>query len=270
MARCPRGYLRRPRGGVGDPAGNVLKAEIVHTPSPEPDRADQVGGEQPDTPKVGRWYWVKDVPDEGEVAKAHALACVTKLGSNYVELTHVAGEAQERIHDDRFWSRCEFVEDPDSLLRGNAERCRRELDGLMEDVKLLTSKLGVAPSLALGTGGEVAALALRTNEPTDAYKTALVKAKDETLPELFEKIKGKSEEYKHWLTAQVIPMKAEARALKPVIRRVEDRIFSVELFCLGSRGVHVKFTHYTRRNLATKARGDLVRASRNESRRAGA
>ena len=41
-------------------------------------------------------------------------------------------------------------------------------------------------------------------------------------------------------------------------------------FCLGSRGVHVKFTHYTRRNLATKARGDLVRASRNESRRTGA
>jgi len=200
-------------------------ADIVHAPSPESDRAEQVGGEQPDTPKVGRWYWVKD---EGG---APSLACVTKLGSNYVEVTYIEHESTQRLHNDIFWSLCEFVEDPEALLRGNAERCRRELDGLMEEVKFLTAKLGVAPSLSLGSG-EVAATAITVaaDQPAAEYKTALVKAKDEMLPELFEKIKGKSEEYKHWLSAQVIPMKAEARSLKPAIQRVEDRIFSVELY----------------------------------------
>jgi hypothetical protein len=202
-----------------------MKAEIVPVAPTEVPCADQVGGEQPDTPKVGRWYWVKN----GEQGGA-SLACVTKLGSNYVEVTYVENEATQRLHNDIFWSVCEFVEEPEALLRGNAEKCRRELDGLMEEVKLLTSKLGVAPSPELGTGGEVAALALRTAEPTETYKTALVRAKDETLPELFEKIKGKSEEYKSWLAAQVIPMKAEASKLKPAIQRVEDRIFSVELY----------------------------------------
>jgi len=201
-----------------------MKTDLVHAPSPELPRADSIDGEQPDTPKVGRWYYVKE-------KGGPSLACVTQLGSNYIELTHIVGESSERIHEDEFWSRCEFVTDPEALLRGNAERCRRELDGLMEEVKLLTAKLGVAPSPELGSGEAGAmALTLASNTPAAEYKTALVKAKDETLPALFEAIKTKSEEYAHWLGAQVIPMKAEARKLKPAIQRVEDRIFSVELY----------------------------------------
>lgn len=207
--------------------------DIVHVgePAPEP-RTEEVRGEQPDTPKVGRWYYVRDRDREtGELKAERWLGCVVRLGSNYVKLEDPADNGTVRIHDDEFWARCEFVEEPEKLLRGNAERCRRELDGLMEEVKLLTSKLGVAPSQALGSGeAQATSMVLGTTAPAAEYKTALVKAKEETLPALFEQIKEKSAEYAKWLSAGIVPMKAEAKALEPVIKRVEDRIFSVELY----------------------------------------
>ena len=164
--------------------------------------------DHPDTPAIGRWYWVTYKKERG-------LACVTHIGSNYVQVTFVEGHSTLRIHNDNFWSECEFVEDADALLRANADRCKRELDGLLEDVKQLSSKLGVSPSLSLSSGSEAGAtsLALSSSVPAAEYKTALVKAKEETLPALFEQIKEKSAEFAQWLSAQVIPMKAEAGSL---------------------------------------------------------
>ncbi len=208
-------------------------AEVVHVGAPAPGpRTEELRTEQPDTPKVGRWYYVRDRDREtGELTAERWLGCVTRLGSNYVRITAVEGEATERVHNDEFWDRCEFVEDPETLLRGNAERCRRELDGLMEEVKQLTSSLGVAPSQALGAGeAQEMALTLATSAPAAEYKTALVKAKEETLPALFKQIQEKNKEFAQWMGATVIPMKAEAEGLKPAIERVEDRIFSVELY----------------------------------------
>lgn len=218
--------------GRGQPPMSAAE-DIVHVGEPAPGaRTEELHNEQPDTPKVGRWYYVRDRDIEtGELSAERWLGCVTRLGSNYVRLTAVEGEGTERVHNHEFWERCEFVEDPETLLRGNAERCRRELDGLMEEVKQLTSSLGVAPSQALGAGeAQETALTLATSAPAAEYKTALVKAKEETLPALFEQIQEKSKEFAQWMGATVIPMKAEAEGLKPAIERVEDRIFSVELY----------------------------------------
>lgn len=203
----------------------------VERPPPEP-RTEEICEEHPDTPAVGRWYYVRGRDSEtGALSAKRWLGCVVRLGSNYVKLEDPTSGNTERVHDE-FWERCEFVAEPERLLRGNAERCRRELDGLMEEVKLLTTKLGVAPSLAFGSGAEAhaTALALGTAAPAAEYKTALVRAKEETLPALFEQIKEKSAEYAKWLSAGLVPMRAEAAALEPAIERVEDRIFSVELY----------------------------------------
>jgi hypothetical protein len=207
-------------------------AALVPVREPAVPRTEELRTEQPDTPEVGRWYYVRDRDREtGELTAERWLGCVTRLGSNYVRLTVVEGEGTCRIHTDEFWERCEFVSDPELLLRGNAERCRRELDGLMEEVKQLSSRLGVAPSQALGSGeAQGTALALSAAAPAGEYKTALVKAKEETLPALFEQIQAKSKEFAQWLAAGVIPMRAEAESLRPAIRKVEDRIFSVELY----------------------------------------
>ncbi len=192
-------------------------SSVVHIRPPVPHRADEVRDERPDTPAIGRWYWVKKYAVGEEVTKPNErrLACVTHLGSNYVQVTYVESHTTQRIHNDHFWERCEFVEDPNALLLGNADRCKRELDGLLEDVKQLTIKLGVAPSLSLGAGAVEAAattLVARSDRAGAEYKTALVKAKEETLPALFEQIKEKSAEYGQWLSAQIIPMSEFSRS----------------------------------------------------------
>jgi len=204
-------------------SGEILRdAELA----PHGQPAEKLPGDS--APEIGQWYWVRSSEEQDE----RRLACVTHVGSNYVKISHVGSRTDERVHEDEFWQRAEIVEDAAAILLGNAERCRRELDGLMEDVKLLTSKLGVAPSLALGGGSEASAtsLVLAQGAPANEYKTALVKAKEETLPALFAAIKDKSEEYSTWLSAQVIPMRAQAAKLEPAIQSVEDRIFSVELY----------------------------------------
>ncbi len=207
-----------------NPTKSIVQVEETRHP-----RAEELPGDA--APTIGQWYWVLGEP-ESEHEGQRRLACVTRVGSNYVKMAYVEDESSERVHEDEFHTRAEFVPDADAILRGNAERCRRELDGLMEDVKLLTSKLGVSTSAMLGAGGEATAtsLVLAQGAPASEYKTALVKAKEETLPALFKAIKDKSEEYSTWLSAQVIPMRAEAKKLEPAIKSVEDRIFSVELY----------------------------------------
>ena len=54
--------------------------DVVHVQEPEVPRTEELRTEQPDTPKVGRWYYVRT--DDGQW-----LGCVTRLGSNYVRLT---------------------------------------------------------------------------------------------------------------------------------------------------------------------------------------
>jgi hypothetical protein len=210
-------------------------------------RPEELHTEDPEAPQVGRWYWVKpeeegekseevleggDEEEEGKKKEAprRYIACVTKLGSNYVELTYIK-RGHIRIRNDIFWSLCEFIHDADALLRGEADRCQREIRELLEEVKLLTAKLGVTTGLALlGAEASATSLTLASNVPVDTYKAALVKAKEETLPAIFKKIEAKSEEFRTWLSAQIIPMKAESEKLEPAIERVEDRIFSVELY----------------------------------------
>ena len=81
-------------------------SEVVHVQPAEVPPTEELRAEQPDTPAVGRWYSVTSTKRdaEGEEKKIRRTACVTELGSNYVELTYVGSESTTRIHNDEFWS----------------------------------------------------------------------------------------------------------------------------------------------------------------------
>jgi len=83
----------------------------------------------------------------------------------------------------------------------------------------------------LTQGGETMALAkVEPGRDFKAYSKDLVKAKDKTLPDLFRRIKSENEAMARWMGAKVIPLKAQADGMKSVVGRIEDRIFSVELY----------------------------------------
>jgi len=197
----------------------IVKAETVVQQAEElPD----------DTPKLetGQWFWVDENSDEEETW----FGCIVTLGSNYAKVETVHG-GSARIHFNEFDKRCRFEPDPDAYIDGRIQHYQGEVKQLMGEVKALTARLGVAPSAELTSGNETAALAkVNAGQNFDSYSTDLVKAKDKDLPALFAQIGEANKGLANWMTAKVIPLKAQAEGMRGVIDKIEERIFSVELY----------------------------------------
>ncbi len=183
-----------------------------------------------DTIEVGRWYWVKESGEDDRW-----LACVTRLGSNYARVTGAGshgGTQSQRFHFDIFWQHCEYVADPDPIINGKMLQYQQEIRALMDEVRRVTAMLGVAhrQGLPAAANSEVHALTIHRDEPIQEYKAALIKAKDETLPDLFQKIKESNRRLATWMKVKLVPMEAETEALQGSVRAVKDRIFNVELY----------------------------------------
>jgi hypothetical protein len=206
--------------------------DLIKKTSPE-QTSRSSGGE----PVMGRWYWltVTDTDVETKTTR-RVLCCVIHVGSNFVKLegpAHDDGETSTfRVHFDSFWELCEYVDDPDPIIDGQIERHKQESSDLMNEVRRVTALLGVSQRGAISEAGnsEVQALSVRTSEPTEQYKSALVKAQKETLPYLFKKLEDSNKALGQWMKVKIIPMKAEAHSLNGLVSLVEDRIFSVELY----------------------------------------
>ena len=196
----------------------IVVAEVSEIPA---------GEIQDDTEEivVGQWYWIQDKDD-----KKPWFGCVTAVGTNYAELTST-GQGSCRIHFSDFDNWCKREPNPDRIIKGKIEQHQTKTFALLAEVKEVTARLAIAPSPMLGTN-ETQALALRSAEQPDmgAYSTALEVAKTETLPELFKKIEDSNRKLAKWMTAQTIPLKAQARGLAAHIEAIDDRIFSVELY----------------------------------------
>lgn len=207
-------------------------ADKIQKTGQQPERIDP--GEDPTALQVGRWYWVRDVDEEEK--EARWLGCVVHVGSNYAELEgpsarHCEGHQSERVHFDEFAETCEFVPDPDTLINAKIGHHQRRAQQLMGQVQELTALLGVqAGQKALPETSETHAITLHQGKKIEEYKTALVKAKDKDLPELFKEIEVQNKLMGQWMGAKLIPLQAVAKGLKPIIKKVEARIFNVELY----------------------------------------
>lgn len=203
-------------------------SDLAKTAAPE--RTEQLPAEDdPRSPAVGRWFWVRN--EERSGMPERWLACVMHVGSNYAEL-HAPGGSYERIHEDEFYDRCEPEPDAKGVIARNVAEHEAKVRALMAEVKAITARLGVPLGHALPAAGEARALAVRGAGGADmgAYKTALALAKDKALPDLFENIRRENESLKKWLTAELLPLKAQHEAMDPAIDAIKDRIFSVELY----------------------------------------
>lgn len=188
--------------------------------------AEAVEGEQPE---VGDWFWYKSEDCEGEPSRW--LGCVTHIGSNYVQLEGVHRHTV-RVHFDEFWGCCERETDADTLIVNKIESCRQESQRLMAEVYDLTARLALT-SPALGAENETQNVALVLHGDGQSvvdYKTALVEAQKKTLPDLFKAIENANESMGRWMKAKLIPFKAKAESMRGVLKKVEGRIFNVELY----------------------------------------
>lgn len=181
---------------------------------------------------IGQWYWVttKDYRDK----RVRWLGCVTHLGSNYIEVSRAGcynWSDSERVHLKEFDKVCEPEPAAEQIIQGNITDCQREVQRLMGDVQRVTASLAITPRRELNNSDETQALVLRSKGvDIKGYKKALIKAKNKTLPDLFEQIKNTNRAMGAWMQAALLPLEAEAEALEPAIKLVEGRIFNVELY----------------------------------------
>ena len=175
--------------------------------------------------EIGQWYWIN-----GE--KGPWIACITEIGSNYAELTS-PGRSSIRIHFDEFDEYCTVEPNAEAIFKDNVDRYQGQVRTLMGEIQALTAQLGVAPRAELGVEGTEQTQALVVAHGTKnvkKYKVALIKAKKKTLPDLFERVEEAHSKLRKWMKASLVPMYAETDQLKVQTKKIEDRIFTVELY----------------------------------------
>jgi hypothetical protein len=178
-----------------------------------------------DRPSVGSWFWVKDDEKKGR----KYLMCVIHVGSNYAEMDFPESSS-ERIHLDEFWERCTPEPNWQAVIDRAVGDLRGDVRRLMGEVHEITARLGVGKRDALPDGNETQALVAHSKGAVEDYQKDLVKAKEKTLPKLFEDIKRTNEQLARWMTAAMTPLKAEAEALSDSLGAIQNRIFAVELY----------------------------------------
>jgi hypothetical protein len=206
--------------------------------------------------EIGQFYWVistasssRDVDDDDDVELPARrklrkgdtyewLGCVMEKGSNFVELHSQPGEygstSTIRVHVEEFEERLRFEPNADDYIQRKIGQYQNEVRHLLGQVREVTARLGVVPQQKIAEhsvgDGQNALAVISTKVDTDKYKNQLVKAKDETLPELFKKIETANKRLAGWMIAPSLPIKATIGPMKESIKQVEDRIYTIELY----------------------------------------
>lgn len=186
-------------------------------------------------PRVGRWYWRNTVSyeyddnDNRVESVVPEFCCVIYLGSNYALVENIEG-GKERVAFEEWDTTCRFESNPDRVIDEALSQRKESVHALMARIREVTARLALASSRELNGKPEVQTLALRTEQPMDEYKAALIKAQQETLPDLFNEVKAQQRELATWMSAKLIPLKAQAESLQDIMHEIKQRIFNVELY----------------------------------------
>jgi len=190
---------------------------------------------------LGQWYWVNS---EYIGKPMRWFGCVTHIGSNYLLLQQPRHDGSMtrlnswslRVHFKDFFTKLEFVDDPDQVIRDHVNGYSDTGNRLMLEIKEITMRLGLKTDGLIGnqqqerdtTGTGLAVL----NEQHDihAYKNALIEAKKETLPALFEQLKDAHAGVAQWMQAPVLIMNTTMNGMKESISEINNRIFNVSLY----------------------------------------
>jgi hypothetical protein len=181
--------------------------------------------------ELGQWYWVKNDKDETKPS----LRCVIEVGSNYVALQTPEsrnGYSTCRVHRDAFNDELTFEPRAELHIHRMVSHYQQAMADNMAIIQHLTESLGIAPQLTHQSGdGDGKSLALLSGQvDVEAFKKALILAKEQTLPELFENNRKLGEELARWMGAPSLPMKAKLGPMKGSVEKIEERLFSLSLY----------------------------------------
>ncbi len=199
--------------------------------------ASTVHREEADSIHLGDWF-IRETKKYGCI-----LACVTKIGSNYVHLEGLSLDAESqgghfswRQHRNDFH---ELIPAPDwqELVTGQVARYQDESAAIMQQVQDITRRLGVRPQGTLigdmdagDASGGTALTVLSAENDISKYAMDLKAAQEDNLPALFKRMKGVQENMAQWMQMPLIPLKAQMGTLESTMEPIKERIFQVGLY----------------------------------------
>lgn len=203
-------------------------------------------------PILGQWYWVKTTAERDYSEKDgctqfglqgrrddERLMCAMVIGSNFVELKSPehslhAGHRIVRVHLKNFWTALRHEPNAYQILQNWAQQQQLETARLIAEINALTSRLGMVPSAAIGGTSQVASagalMTLSAMPDVTSYKSALISAKEEQLPALYEHVKASNGNLAALLRAQALPSLATVGDLKATVAEIDSRIFNISLY----------------------------------------
>lgn len=189
----------------------------------------------------GQWYWVatKARWDDEPIGtkkgdKYEWLGCVSEVGTNYVELQAPHSENgynNVRVHFDKAHKKLRPEIDAETVIRESVDRHRYRIDGILNEIRELTARLGFRQDRLSAPNEPGTALAVVSGVTNvKRYEVDLRKAKDKTLPDLFKAIQNETKELNRWMLAATMPLRIEAAGLEDVIGEIDGRIFNISLY----------------------------------------
>lgn len=191
---------------------------------------------EPEYVELGQWYWIRDKDGWGDDApERDFLACVMHVGTNYVKLQsppegkHDSGHTW-RVHLDDVHE--ELTPEPNAhdIIKGNVEKYRRLAAEKMGKVQEEVARLGMGPKGELEAQESSALTTVASQGDVDDYRKALVKAKTDALPALFKEVEEAHEAMACWMKAPSLEAKAKVGLMKKVVGKIDDQIFTVDLY----------------------------------------
>jgi len=194
-----------------------------------------------DLVQVGQFYHVRrkqwEDEEEDDENKAYTeLMCVEEIGSNYIGFTAARGHGYSdvRIHFDVFEERCTFEPNWQEALHGEMKQIQGKIEKAMKKLLEQGQRLHLIPEKAVSTeeAKKEAKTLLPTTRTADPkkYKNQLVHFKKK-YPEKVKKIEELAEDFAVTAKNLALPQIVQLGMVKEKLEKVEDRIFTIELYC---------------------------------------
>lgn len=177
--------------------------------------------------QIGQWYWCF----HKETKKQNWFVCVTEIGSNFIRVESPGG-SYERIHENDFEKVAKLEPDPEAVIRGEVDRYQGEVRLKLGQIKEITARLGIQPRESSSAPKSESRELSTFNAMPDLkkYKKELIKAKEKTLPKLFEEVEQAHKHLAVWMAARAVPMRAMCSGLEEAVEQINDRVFNVSLY----------------------------------------
>lgn len=206
--------------------------------------------ERPEDIKCGQWFWVNkykyDVCDDDTENPLVStwLGCVSKVGSNFVEIKAPSDGSSyysSRVHFDDIHKELRFEPEYVAIIQDKVQQYQNSVTGYLNELREITNRLGIrnVHQISDQTSESSTALATMSSQiDINGYKKELIEAKEVTIPNLIDQIAKSNLKLTKWMKAESLPYEIMSYGLKDNINSIDDRIFNVTLYAGLCEDIH--------------------------------